>query len=566
MRAVDATLLAALQSGAPLPYLKAYVGYANGTVKNSHTNVRAYRLTGTTLEFWIPTVTNFGSDQECIWLERGLQINGTNYTITTGRFFIWEEEYLPDSVTRFKGGIVPPEYYSDPGDVTYHVAIDTFFAEYGKTVTFMNPAEAWIEYQFLPAGQMIIINNAVRFFNLLHQKRLIRVCDNGGEDVRVYSADVLGASLATVTVEDEFSVSTTKTRSRQYIWRDELETVHQDGDPTDPIHNLGYLEAADTCPARNFQTLEAVAYIRPDLRFQDGDSITLSMYKGTKSAGIFAKVTEEYDSKASKLPRWRLKLEADPIFETTEGGAMPSTIERVSNYTPLNTSHFDNFLSSSENNLQAAMDRLDDHDHLIFAPDTNDVYRNNACSSSAFAGTIASLPGGASITYNLVSGAADAMICSGPANNAKMRLYNTTRGNYARIISCVVATTTITFDTNVPVDWQIGDVITILSPTLGFNAVSWVELEITAGLLVARDKCILTLLYKDSTVANTQFRAQPYEAPHPCKMHSWWCQVANQYVGSQFDLKIVDDVICIGWSASGAGTAAVIVKQIAYDL
>ena len=363
MRTVDATLLAALQSGAPLPYLKAYVGYANGTVKNSHTNVRAYRLTGTTLEFWIPSVTNYGSDQECIWLERGLQIAGTNYTITTGRFFIWEEEYLPDSVTRFKGAIVPPEYYSDPGDVTYHVAIDTFFTEYGKTVTFLDPAEAWLGYQFLPDGQMIIMNNAIRFFNLLHQKRLIRVCDNGGEDVRVYSADVLGASLATVTVEDEFSVFSTKTRSRQYIWRDELETVHQDGAVTDPIHNLGYLEAADACPARNFQTIEAVAYIRPDLRFQDGDSITLSMYKGTKTAGIFARVTEEFDSKASKLPRWRLKLEADPIFDNTEGGALPSTIERVSNYTPLNTSRFDGVLTVNENNLQAAMDHLDDHKH-----------------------------------------------------------------------------------------------------------------------------------------------------------------------------------------------------------
>jgi len=215
---------------------------------------------------------------------------------------------------------------------------------------------------------------------------------------------------------------------------------------------------------------------------------------------------------------------------------------------------------------QAVREVIDVHEHLTFSPDTNEIYRNNSCNASNFAGTIATLPGGAAITYTLVTGNDDAMVCASTTNNAKMRLHNTTRGNYARIISCVVATTTITFDANVPANWQIGDVITILSPTLGFSAVSWVELEITTGALLNKNNCILTLLFKDTGTAPIQFRSQPYEGATPTKMHSWWTQVANQYIGSEFHLKITSNVICIGWAATGAGTATVILKQIGYYL
>jgi hypothetical protein len=47
----------------------------------------------------------------------------------------------------------------------------------------------------------------------------------------------------------------------------------------------------------------------------------------------------------------------------TEGGALPSTIEAAAPYTPLNTSKFANVLSEQDNNIQAAMETLDDHAH-----------------------------------------------------------------------------------------------------------------------------------------------------------------------------------------------------------
>lgn len=364
MRSVNATLHAALQAGTGTPYLKGYVGYTDGSVKTSHTNLIAYKLTGTRLDLWIPSQANFAGDQDCIWLERGLTIAGTTYTVTTGRFFITEENYMPDGVTHYAGRLFPPEYYSAAGDVSYDTAITAFCTAYGKTAVYKDDTEAWLAYQFLPTGKSILMNNAIRFLNLLQQKRLISCHDNGSEEVRFYSADVFGASQATIAVKDEFVVMSSTEHSRQYIWRDEADTIHQDGALTDPIHNLGYLESTDSPPARNTATYLCRALIRPDLRLQDGDALTISFAGGSKTVTVLAIISEEYDSHSTKLPKWRTIIEANPIFNSTEGGALPSTIERVSNYTPLNTSLFDNVLDENDNNLQAAMETLDEHVHL----------------------------------------------------------------------------------------------------------------------------------------------------------------------------------------------------------
>lgn len=363
MRTVDASLTAALAAGAPTPYLKAYAGEEDGTLVGSTTNVISYRLTGTSLEFVVKGYSLFSTSVITIWLERGLTLAGTPVTVTTGRFFVYLMEALDNQQVRFKADLFPHEYYTAAGDLTYETVIDALCTAFGKTTTYKDDTEAWLGYQFLPTGQNIIVNDAMRVLNLLHQKRLISVCDNGGEDVRIYSADVMGASVATVSVKDAFSVFLTSDRRRQYIWRDEAGTLHTDGTATDPLHNLGYLESTDSPPARNVSSYNVKALIRPDLRFQDGDVLTLSIYGGALTVNFFAQVTEEFDSKSSQLPKWRLLLEANPIYHATEGGALPSTIERVSNYTPLNTSNFNGILSTDDNNLQAMADTVDDHEH-----------------------------------------------------------------------------------------------------------------------------------------------------------------------------------------------------------
>ena len=197
------------------------------------------------------------------------------------------------------------------------------------------------------------------------RRRLVGCCDNGSEDVRVFCADVLGASLGDITIADEFSLRTTKRRRRQYIWLDETGAYGQDGTATDPVHNLGFQASADAPPARNSQTFETACYVRPDFRWQDGDTCRLVAYGATATATIFGKFTEEYDRNSGKLPRWRLKVEAWPVFGNTEGGDLPDTVASRAAFAPINVSAFDGVLSANETNIQSALDVIDDHQHSI---------------------------------------------------------------------------------------------------------------------------------------------------------------------------------------------------------
>ncbi len=77
---------------------------------------------------------------------------------------------------------------------------------------------------------------------------------------------------------------------------------------------------------------------------------------------LCAQVTEILDLKQKKLP-YRMEITQTPWLSNTVSGPLPSTIERVALYTPLITSNFDDILTVYDNNLQAAMDRLDGHTH-----------------------------------------------------------------------------------------------------------------------------------------------------------------------------------------------------------
>ncbi len=361
MRSINPTLTNALVRGVGTPYIKGYIGYANGFVTHSDTVTR-YKLTGTALEFELPYTGDLVSDQECIWLERGLTVAGTTYTVTTGRFRIQSQHYLPNGHQIATGSLFPRQYYSAPGDDTYQNVITAFCAAFGKTAVFRNPADAWLGYQFFPAGKSIVLNDANRFANLLAQKYLIFLCDNGNEEVLVYSCagSLDSPDLSFSPVNDFFRDRSTRT-ARCLIWRDENEAVHTAGSATDPLHNLGFLPSTADAPARRSAPYLFEARMRPDLRVMDGDAVRITSF-GNNSTG-FALVTEEYTARdaSHSAPRWATIITSNEVFSNTEGGALPSTIERVSNYTPLNTGTFNRFLSSSDNNLQAAMDTIDDH-------------------------------------------------------------------------------------------------------------------------------------------------------------------------------------------------------------
>lgn len=463
MRTLNAELLQALQAGTGKPIATVYIGYMVGNALYSKPAIR-YKLTGTTLEAEIALTADLGGDQTAVWIKRGLQVAGTDYTITTGRFYIASQVYQEDGHQIITGTLFPKKKYTAAGDVSYKTAIDAFCTAYNKTAVYRDPAAAWLNYQFLPDGKAITMNDASHFLNLLAQKFLIYCCDNGNEEVLFYSADLLGAVDETIAVKDDFSITLTTLRKRQFIWRDEVGAIHLDGTVTDPLHNLGYLETTATPPARHSPSIEARAIIRPDLRVLDGDVVKLTCLGGVE-ASFFAEVTEIYEPGASKDPPWRLDLRANPIFHNTEAGAMPSTIERVSNYTPLNTSLFDNVLSASDNNLQAAVDTLDDHTrYKLLADRTYYVRTDGSNSNTGLADTAA----GAFLTIQKAIDVAATIDLNGFGVTVQVR-----SGTHAAFTfkPMVGGNITVVGDPTTPSNVVIssaGDCVTVSGPIMGF--------------------------------------------------------------------------------------------------
>ena len=114
---------------------------------------------------------------------------------------------------------------------------------------------------------------------------------------------------------------------------------------------------------------------------------------------------------------------------------------------------------------------------------TNDIYNGTGLSVSDFVATIATLPGGAVLTYNAPTSGDEAnLVPTSTTQIAKMVLHNTTRSNYGLISNSVPGTNTTTLTEDVPGTWQVGDTITIRSQTntnVIAGTVYWVDFEIT---------------------------------------------------------------------------------------
>jgi len=93
------------------------------------------------------------------------------------------------------------------------------------------------------------------------------------------------------------------------------------------------------------------------LKYKTGDIFKLAI-NSSQHSQYFGKVTEILDTSA-KIG-WRCEIELIDRFANTNGGALPSTIERISAYTPLVTTNFNGNLDATVNNLQAFADAVDD--------------------------------------------------------------------------------------------------------------------------------------------------------------------------------------------------------------
>jgi hypothetical protein len=142
-----------------------------------------------------------------------------------------------------------------------------------------------------------------------------------------------------------------------FLWRDEAGTIHTSGADTSIVQNLGYLESTDSPPASYESAQRGSLTVGIHLKYKTGDIFELKI-NDTQSATYLGQVTEILDPNAQI--GWRCEIELIERFSNTNGGAMPSTIERVAAYTPLVTTNFDGNLDATVNNLQALADRVDD--------------------------------------------------------------------------------------------------------------------------------------------------------------------------------------------------------------
>jgi len=148
-----------------------------------------------------------------------------------------------------------------------------------------------------------------------------------------------------------------------YLWRDQNATLHTLYDTTLPQWNLGFLLSTATAPVTHEDAYYKIFLQKAPVRLDitDGDRIHFSPYWSidpTKTIDAMMQVTEHLD--LTQSPAWYQEIKSIVLFDKTEGGALPSTIERVAAYTPLVSTGFDGNLSPSVNNLQAFAQAVDD--------------------------------------------------------------------------------------------------------------------------------------------------------------------------------------------------------------
>lgn len=199
---------------------------------------------------------------------------------------------------------------------------------------------------------------------------------------------------------------------------------------------------------------------------------------------------------------------------------------------------------------------------------SNDVFRVDAPSgTSTFVGTIATLPGGSTLTYNVTSGNESVMVPATTSQLAKMRLWNTTRNTYALISNCAISTNTITLTASVPAGWIVGDTITVASQTVSGGGTNWIDLELTSGVM---GKGILFVdTFTRSNTSGDTVRYHPLEAFGAGKISSNPVQTASTSVYNVVFkmLKITGNVFCIGWAGTWTTlTDSIIVREVGYGL
>ncbi len=364
MRTLDATLQAALATFHFVPYFKLKV-YRNGGLIAT-LDVLKYKLTGTHLSVTVRGLISLSTspDNIKVVLERGIVQLGVAYVLDSSKFspVTGSAERLSSKSlyvsTTIEAELIPPKYVSFDGSTSYQTVITSFCTAIGKTPVFKDPGSAMWASQFMPNGTTITLNDARMFIPLLQQKRLIFCADNGSEQILFFCALDIPAGYDAGINPVLYNLGTGYFSRRRFMATDENGLVTFAGTVGDELFNIGYKYDADPFP-NIYSQAQPVEFTLPiNLQYQDGDKFGVDGYGYSMYP---AQVTEIFDPKTS--PGWQVNVRQLQYFSETEGGSLPSGLAAKAPYMPINTSMFDHILGPSANNLQSALDILDDHTH-----------------------------------------------------------------------------------------------------------------------------------------------------------------------------------------------------------
>lgn len=367
-RTLPAALTTVMDAGRYDPYLRAVINNAPNNTAAVTVQPIGFKIQDTRATVTIPFSLDAFLDEGYFRIVRGAMIDGTPSTISTA-WFAFDAVIYDHKFITYTGNLLDRSCLTVAANSTYKDVIDAVLTDIGANletlVASYEGTAAWKAYQFYPTGRTVVVSPRTKLFTLLQQKYLVFATENGWDDTNsgIYFFVATQTRTTDYTIVDPLLFFNSKTESRYVIWRDESNVVHNTGNATNIIHNLGYLESTDDDPITTAGTNLFIgthtSKLRVHLKYMTGDKVRIESPNITVTERV--RVTEVLDTNAT--PAWYQVLEVLEFFGSTEGGSMPSTIEAAAPYTPLATGNFDGVLSSNDNNLQAAMETIDDHAH-----------------------------------------------------------------------------------------------------------------------------------------------------------------------------------------------------------
>jgi len=287
MRTLDASLLAALESGKFKPYLQ--LQYAIGD--DFEWTDAPYDLVGYVLGGCELHVNTFGTEDRyyAIRLKRGVVISGTPVYVTSSTYFVYDYSVSQKHNQLIRASILPHGNYKKliytGAGKTYNQVIDYVCNLFGYTASYEDVGSApWIN-TFSVDENLLNLPAPFDLFNLLRQRFLIYAQDNLSNQIYFRSwlddsfvGTYTHPSLETVTTFDW--VKKYQYNVRLFMWLDENKTWYSypvyAGHEDYPIYDLGFIKNGEGYPTAyrswHCETDKRIWH----LKYQDGDIIHTS--------------------------------------------------------------------------------------------------------------------------------------------------------------------------------------------------------------------------------------------------------------------------------------------------